>query len=158
DLDLYLTVARSLLADQPMPSALGDAAVDREAAALVAQAKAASEMTAVTMFGRGRMIDFTQFTPRGHYADAEMQPYFRAAMWLSRLEFNLVSRSSRSSAPGDSPDPRETPREDIDALALADLVIAANQGDALAHFEQVFGWLAGRREDIALPMLAKLAH
>jgi hypothetical protein len=155
DLDLYLTVARSLLADKPAKSALGD--VDREAAAVVAQGKAAQELAMVTMFGRQRIIDFTQLAPRGHYADEELQPYFRAAMWLSRLEFNLVSRSSRSSAPGLSPDPRETPREDVDALALADLVAAAHQTAALAHFDDVFGWLAGRREDLSVPDLAKLA-
>ncbi|MCX7363494.1 MAG: DUF3160 domain-containing protein, partial [Alphaproteobacteria bacterium] len=114
DLDLYLLVARRLLAteDQPARSASGDAAVEREAAELVGKATAASDLATVTLFGRQRLVDFTQYGPRGHYASQEgLQRYFRAAMWASRLEFNLVSRSSRSSAPGPMPDPTETPRE-----------------------------------------------
>src|SRR5262249_24866318 len=112
DLDLYLTVARSLLADRAVPSRLG---IDAAARPLLAAARAATEMDVdhgVELFGRARVIDFSQYRPRGHYATrAGLAPYFRAAMWLSRLEFNLVSRSSRSSQPGNSPDPRETPRE-----------------------------------------------
>src|SRR6202043_854412 len=81
----------------PPQSAFADATVEREASALVAQAMAASEPATVTLFGRLRLIDFTQYAPRGHYASGEsMQRYFRAAMWALRLEFNLVSRSPTS--------------------------------------------------------------
>ena len=126
DLDLFLVVARSLLEDKEVASALGDAAVVREARVLAGKAKAAGAMEGRALFGRDRVIDFSQYQPRGHYTGA-LAPYFRAAMWLSRLELNIVSRSSRSSAPGEAPDPRETPREAIDALALADLVAASGQ-------------------------------
>ncbi|MFO0657877.1 MAG: DUF3160 domain-containing protein [Polyangia bacterium] len=82
--------------------------------------RSAKDLTGVSLFGRPRMIDFSQYAPRGHYAaEPQMTALFQTAMWLSRLEFNLVSRSSRSSAPGTSPDPRETPREVALALALA---------------------------------------
>ena len=102
-MDLYLTVARSLLADTVVPSRLG---TDTEAATLVQRAKNANEMATITLFGRARVVDFSQYEPRGHYKSREgMAPYFRASMWLSRLELNLVSRSSRSSAPGFTPDP-----------------------------------------------------
>ncbi|HWO23929.1 MAG TPA: DUF3160 domain-containing protein [Kofleriaceae bacterium] len=157
DLDLYLAVARGLLADAEMGSALGDAAVAREARALIAKAKSAAGPEVRELFGRPRVIDFSQYQPRGHYTD-DLEPYFRAAMWLSRLELNVVSRSSRSSAPGDAPDPRETPREAVDALALAELVAASGQGAELDRIEQVFALLAGRREDIPLPRLAELAR
>ncbi len=157
DLDLYLIVARSLLHDAEVAGALGDAAVAREARALVAKAKAAGARDVRELFGRPRVIDFSQYRPRGHY-DGDLAPYFRAAMWLSRLELNIVSRSSRSSAPGPAPDPRETPREVIDALALAELASASGQGAELERIEQVFALLAGRREDIPLPRLAALAR
>ena len=157
DLDLFLVVARSLLEDKEVASALGDAAVAQEARVLAGKAKAAGPREARALFGRDRMIDFSQYQPRGHYTGA-LAPYFRAAMWLSRLELNIVSRSSRSSAPGDLPDPRETPREAIDALALADLVAASGQQIELDRIEQVFALLAGRREDIPPPKLAELAR
>jgi Protein of unknown function (DUF3160) len=157
DLDLYLAVARGLLADAEIGSALGDAAVVREARALIAKARSAAGAEVRELFGRPRVIDFSQYRPRGHYTE-ELEPYFRAAMWLSRLELNIVSRSSRSSAPGDVPDPRETPREAMGALALAELVAASGQTPELDRLEQVFALLAGRREDIPLPRLAELAR
>ena len=118
---------------------------------------AASELATVTLFGRPRLIDFTQYGPRGHYAsDEPMQRYFRAAMWASRLEFNLVSRSSRSSAPGPSPDPSETPREAIAALALADLAGRSGAAKAIADLDAAWAALAGRREDVSIAQLAEL--
>jgi hypothetical protein len=155
DLDVYLVVARTLLGHR-VASALGDAGVERDARELVARADAAAAMATVPLFGRDRVIDFTQFRPRSHYT-GDLAPYFRSVMWLSRLEFNLVSRSSRSSAPGEL-DPRETPREDLDALALAELVDASGKAGELERIDQVFALLAGRREDVPAATLVALAR
>jgi Protein of unknown function (DUF3160) len=158
DLDLYLLVARRLIADSDrLDSAFADAAVEREADELVAKAIAANELATVTMFGRARLIDFTQYEPRGHYANQEsMQRYFRAAMWASRLEFNLVSRSSRSSEPGPAPDPRETPRESLAALALADLANRSGAAKFIADLDAAWAVLAGPREDVSIAQLSEL--
>ncbi|HSD89155.1 MAG TPA: DUF3160 domain-containing protein, partial [Kofleriaceae bacterium] len=157
DLDLYLAVARALLRGEAAHSVLGDAGVETEAQALVDKALAAAEMQPVMLFGRPRMIDFTAYTPRSHYAASPgRQQYFRAGMWLSRLEFNLVSRSSRSSQPGDIPDPRETPREAVDAMALADLVERAHAAPTIAKLDSAWALLAGRREDVSIAQLAGL--
>ena len=161
DLDLYLLVARRLIADPYAEgaaprSAFSDAAVEREAGELVEKALAANELTSTTLFGRSRLIDFTQYAPRGHYANNEpMQRYFRAAMWASRLEFNLVSRSSRSSEPGEVPNPAETPREAIAALALADLAVRSCAAKAITDLDAAWAALAGRREDVSIAQLAE---
>ncbi len=165
DLDLYLTVARSLLAGAPVPSALGS---DVEAAKLVADIGKAADLHAVTLFGRSRNIDFSAFAPRGHYAaphpesqEPDLSRYFRAAMWGSRLEFNLASRSCKSSHPGDIADPGETPREAIDALALAELAQRSGALTDVERLDQAWSALAGRREDVsitALLTLKKKAH
>jgi hypothetical protein len=98
----------------------------------------------------------TQYTPRGHYAKNEqLQGYFRAAMWLSRLEFNLVSRSSRSSALGRL-DPSETPREALDALALVDLAARSGAQAKIDLVDKAWELLAGRREDVSFAQLAEL--
>src|SRR5262249_62067584 len=136
---------------EELKSALADATVEHEAGELVAQVMAASELARVTLFGRPRLVDFTQYGPRGHYASDEfMQRYFRAAMWASRLEFNLVSRSSRSSDPGPEPDPSETPREAIAALALADLAVRSGADKLIADLDAAWAALAGRREDVSI--------
>ena len=164
DLDVYLTVALTLLADADtrpaVKSALGQ---DKEVKALVAQADAATGMPTVTLFGRARVVDFATFRPRGHYArehapqnpdNADLSRYFRAAMWLSRIEYNLVSRSSRSSST--ELDPSETPREDSDAMALADLVRRAGVVDQVNQMDDAWGLVAGRREDVSIAALIKL--
>ncbi len=169
DIDIYLTVARSLLADEAVPSVLG---TDAEVSALVGAAKAGAALAQVDLFGRSRLIDWTQLTPRGHYADPapsadatnateggparpRLAPFFRAAMWLARLEWNLVSRSSRSSQQG-ALDPRETPREAIDALAVADLAERAGALPDLDAIDRAWTLLAGRREDVSIADLLRL--
>jgi hypothetical protein len=151
DLDLYLTVARRLGGDE-VSTLYGQ---DAQADALVKQATDAKELAKVTLFGRERMIDFSAFTPRGHYV-GDLERFFRTAMWLSRLEFNLVSRDCRSSQPGIAPDPSETPREALDALGLADLVEQAKVGPAIELLDKTWGLLAGRREDVSIAQLSAL--
>ncbi len=157
DVDVYLTVARSLLADQKVASTLGHDAI---AAPLVAAArKANTGLTAVSLFGRRRVVDFSAFAPRGYYATAfegALAPYFRASMWLSRLEFNLVSRASRSSEPGIVPNPAETPREAVVALALAELAQRAGVLADLDVLESAWEGLGGKREDVSIRQLLAL--
>jgi hypothetical protein len=153
DVDLYLTVARSLLTGTNERSVLG---VDVEAAAMEGLAKKGSGIARVRLFGRERLVDFAQFRPRGHYASdaaernpdgADLSRYFVAAMWLSRIEMNLVSRSSQSSSP--DLDPAETPHEGRVAMALADLARASGAIDGIARMDRAWSLLAGGREDVS---------
>jgi Protein of unknown function (DUF3160) len=157
DLDVYLGVAHHFAFPEDRASLF---AHDEAVADLAGN----HELMEAELFGRTRMIDFSQLTPRGHYVpngsdmsvnDAKITPirldnYFQSVMWLSRLEFNLVSRSCRSSQPGVEPDPSETPREARDALALADLVERSGVSPELRKFEEVYGAFAGRREDVSV--------
>jgi hypothetical protein len=150
DLALYVAVARSLFEGS---YAEGPA----EARALVDLAMKADGLATVELFGRPRRVDFSLYQPRAHYAGSRpLARYFRAATWLSRLELNLASRSCRSSEPGLVPDPSETPREALLALALADL---AERSGALADLDLVetaFGLFGGVREDVPLRALVAL--
>jgi len=162
DVDLYLTVARSLLAGKAVPSVFG---VDGEAQKLVARANAAEGIEEVKVFGRPRMVDFSVYLPRGHYAaksptdDGKPSPndlssYFRAATWLSRFEFNLVTRDCASSSKASK---EQTPREELVALALADLARKANAIDSLNALDTAWATLAGRREDVGFVQLGAIA-
>ena len=45
----------------------------------------------VSLFGETRYVDFTQFTPRGHYAEhATLETYFRAMIWLGRTDLRFL--------------------------------------------------------------------
>jgi hypothetical protein len=170
DLDLYLTVARTLLAGAkvrgpcpgglpcrgPCPGGLPCRGPE-DTDPIVAAAMKADALEEIHIFGRPRMVDFSQYKPRGHYAKSRaLARYFRAAMWLSRLEFNLVSRSCRSSQPGIARDPSETPREATLALALADLAERTGAMPDIGLLDEAWGAFAGVREDVPLARLAEL--
>ena len=100
DVDLYLTVARRLLAGEhnrlwngkrgevaDIKSMLGNDATADELTEAVADLKM---KVARSLFGESRVLDFSQFKPRGHYADNPMlQCYFRAMMWLGRADLGF---------------------------------------------------------------------
>lgn len=148
DVDLYVTVARALLSGTAPEPKRANAT---EAKSLVDRATSASGgLTTLTLFGRPRVVDFSQYRPRGHYAESEeLSQYFRASMWLSRLELNLVSRASRSSQPGITPNPEPTPREAVAALAIAELASRAGTLPDWDALERAWSEIAGRREDVS---------
>ena len=150
DADLVLTVARSLLEvdEGSVPPALGPQPAIAEFAAA---ARAGARRAERYLFGRPRAIDFAPFEARGRYARSPaLARYFRATQWLSRVELNLVSRACRSSHPGPRLDARETPREALAALALAELVTRADAREDLSRLEQAWSLLNGRRDDVSL--------
>lgn len=154
DADLYLSVARELLeVGTSAPSIAKKSDVDD----LVKKANDASGVEAISLFGRKRLVDFSFYTPRGPYLRSEsLQRYFRAMVWLTRLELNLVSRGAQSSAP--ILDPSETPREATLAMALSDLATRANVATEIASIERAYRVLAGPREDVPLADLAQLRN
>jgi Protein of unknown function (DUF3160) len=89
DADLYLAVARSLLADSVQAPVAGASAA--QIGDLFTRAKAAAGTADVTLFGSVRTIDFSQFTPRGHYKGVPLlEQYFRATMWLGRTDLPII--------------------------------------------------------------------
>jgi hypothetical protein len=89
DADLYLAVALSLLRGSLAEPLAG--ASQAEVADLVALATRGSGQAYVTLFVKTRLVDFSQFMPRGHYANIpELQNYFRAMMWLGRIDLTLI--------------------------------------------------------------------
>ncbi|MBM4362106.1 MAG: DUF3160 domain-containing protein, partial [Deltaproteobacteria bacterium] len=90
DVDVYLAVALGLLSGAPAaPAAGGDPGA---IASLVdAATKASGGIQKIKLFGVPREVDVSQFKPRGHYTDSEeLSAYFRAMMWLGRIDFRLI--------------------------------------------------------------------
>ncbi len=114
DADFYVAVALSLLDGTPHNPVAGASGAD--ITAFVAKATKAEGAEKRTIFGAKREMDFSQFKPRGHYGESELlQRYFRAAMWLGRIDFRLVETQ---------PDLTQIfyRRQFLGALALATLV------------------------------------
>lgn len=85
DLNFFFGVALSLL----------NGHVDRRESADVKSyyddaVNAAGEKERI-LFGVQRLMDFSQFKPRGHYdGDPDLERYFRAMIWLGRTDFRLI--------------------------------------------------------------------
>ncbi len=150
NLDLYLTIALSLLNNQPEAGLFAPG--PERVTPLLEKIHAAAGLDEIELFGRRRVVDFSQFTPRGHYTDG-LEAYFKAAMWLSRIEFNIVSRSCRSSHPGTICDKTETDAETLTAMALADLIVQSGANRELETVLTAWTMLAGQREDIPMSAL-----
>lgn len=89
DLDFYFTAALALLRGRTVEP-LGGADA-KQITAILQKAENASGIEKVSLFGVQRDYDFSQFAPRGHYADSEqLTLYFRAMMWLGRTDFRLI--------------------------------------------------------------------
>ena len=55
------------------------------------KANSAEGWEKIELFGVVRNMDFSQYEPRGHYTDhPDLEKYFRAMMWLGRIDFRLI--------------------------------------------------------------------
>ncbi len=125
DADVYLAVARSLLAgEQVAPMGGSDAA--RITESIVADA-AAELPTRLAIFGSSGTYDYSQMKPRGHYERIPtFQRYFRTMIWLGRTEMAMVE------LPGGAP---RFNRAAFDAAFLMHLLL--RESGARLHWDRI---------------------
>ncbi len=149
DADLYLTVARSLLAGKTLPSLTG-AVVDAQVAELLADV-AAEQMVDLQLFGSSRTLDFSQFTPRGHYAGVPaLEQYFRALMWLGRTDLRFAEQDAGGAW-------QFRPRQLMLALVLQQAVQASGAAPGLQTADDLLALLIGPVDYITVAGVQKLA-
>jgi hypothetical protein len=141
DLDFYFTVALGLLDGKATaPVAGADAKLIDD---FLAKATAATGIRKVTLFGVERDVDFSQFEPRGHYTDDEqLKLYFRAMMWLGRVEFRLIETQENGS--------QVFNRRQLEAaLAMRELV-QGEGAEAFARIDAVVSAFVGEHDYMQL--------
>lgn len=135
DVDMYLTVARSLLSGQTVASLTGGA-VDTEVADLLAKV-AAEQLADVEIFGAPRALDFSQFKPRGHYAGVvELERYFRSLMWLGRTDLRFAEPKGDGTWIW-------RPRQVMVAMLLRQAVVAGQAEGALQTADDLISLMVG---------------
>lgn len=140
DVNLYLAVARSLLTGKEVATL--DPTNAAEVADFVSKARAAEGTASVKLFGITRDEDFSQFKPRSHYVDTvELQAYFRAMMWLGRVDLRFLETQSDGS--------QLFYRRQFDAaVALHDLVGADRP--TWSHIDGVIGAFVGEHDSMTV--------
>ncbi len=141
DLDLYLTVARSLLGEAPVASVSGDADLDEEVTRILAAVTALEPMN-LELFGASALYDFSQMEPRGHYEDEPtLQRYFRTMIWLGRTDMAMVTFD-------DAQKPRFN-RRALDAAFVTNHLLAASGAQAnWDRVDRVLVRLIGERDSM----------
>ncbi len=147
DLDVYLTVARSLIEGAELaPVAGGEPGAVHDLYELTQQA---TGQASVTLFGDERAFDASQFTPRGHYTDSPtLSAYFRAMIWLGRTDFRLIDTNGDGS-------PRFL-RPQYDAMLLLRQTMSDEE---LAEFQRVDSALqafVGENDSMTVPQVDSL--
>jgi hypothetical protein len=147
DVDVYLAVARQLLTATPAPMVAGGSASDVER--LARGATDAAAQAPEVLFGVPRVIDFSQYKPRGHYAEsALLQRYFRSMMWLGREDAQLVT---------ETPDgERVVHKRSIDAmLAMLAILDQASLTEWTA-MDRALDAFIGKRDSMSFPEAERL--
>jgi hypothetical protein len=133
-------------------SALGVDAKVREVLAAIVRLRADK---APALYGRqGVIVDWSQFAPRGHYTESEqLQRYFRALMWLGRVDLGFALGS---------PDPAfggfDAGRERLDAVMLSWVMRQSGYLGTIDKMYRTIGFLVGASDDVTVADLAAAAE
>ncbi|MHB9028113.1 MAG: DUF3160 domain-containing protein [Candidatus Latescibacterota bacterium] len=154
DVDLYLTIARSLQAG----TQLAPQYADKGTVDAVWKAIQAEQMTAMPLFSvRPRKLDFSQFTVRGHYArEGYVQylgPYFKTMMWLGRTDFLLTPPPAYDEAPWGR---EEIRRMNLGAVLVNELVELSGKRTLLDENDEIITFLIGESDNLTPGELAEI--
>jgi hypothetical protein len=139
DADYFLAVARSLLAGAPVPTKLDQ----DQRVRVTLEACDGLRMQEFFLFGRRRLMDFSQFKVRGHYEHSErLRRYFRAMMWCGRIDLRVAGNPEESS-----------PRELAAAVVLDDLLRRAGKFDQWRQFDRLLQTFVGRTVSMTFAQL-----
>jgi hypothetical protein len=146
DADVFLGVALSLLEGRVLAPVAGGPVEAIEH--FVGLANAASGTADVVLFGvRRGDEDFSQFRPRGHYTEG-LQHYFRAMMWLGRVDFRLFETQPNGA--------RLFHRRQLEGVLLLNELVDAELRPHLDAIDRVVTALVGEPDYMELADVPKL--
>ncbi len=141
DVDLHVTVAGSLLSGASWRPQQVEA---REVATILGHVRSQQAVMLKLYSNTPRVIDFSQFTVRGHYTETpKLERYFRAMMWLGRIEFWLTPAET------DPPQKHEDLRRmALGAFMLNELIDLAGARDILEEVDRFLTTLVGESDNL----------
>ncbi|MEP0860668.1 MAG: DUF3160 domain-containing protein [Ignavibacterium sp.] len=156
DVDVYLTVARRLMNSNVYPHYPQNAAKVNEILNLISN----EQPSEFNLFSDNcRIIDWSQFKPRGHYANNQTFPelahYFRTMMWLGRIELYLLQPTGVDTLTC-FPSISDIQRQTIDALLISELIFLTNSKTIYDEIETAIRIFAGDQDNVTLDNLSYL--
>ncbi|HEX2868462.1 MAG TPA: DUF3160 domain-containing protein [Ignavibacteriales bacterium] len=152
DVDVYLTVARTLLEGQVPPAFAENSGQIASILQLIISEKPAD----IKLFSSTlRKLDFSQFKPRGHYTEsAALTSYFKTMIWLGRTEIYLLA--PRAEEP--SPEPQDIQRQTIDAALILEAVEASGTMPQYERINGIIEFFTGEQDNVTLTNLKSLSQ
>lgn len=147
DVDVYLTVARSLLNPWADPAPYTDS---EEEVSRILELIELEDIAQIALFNsEPRDYDFSQFKLRGHYTSSEgwLQQYFRCMMWLGRTEFRFTHPNTRV----------DLSREITDAFLVAELVEISRTEGHWENIDRVLRGLVSAPDNLTVANLASIS-
>src|SRR5439155_18476147 len=122
--DYFLAVARSLFNGKPVTTTLDQ----DERVGKTLKACEGLQLQKFELFGRERVMDFSQFKVRGHYENSELlKRYFKAMMWCGRTDLRVAGGKDEHLT-------ASSPREMGGAVVLNDLLRRAKKFEQWQQF------------------------
>jgi len=151
DVDLYITIAKSLLLGvQQPPQITSQQKIDE-----MWQAIQSENLKSLPLFSeRNRTLDFSQFTVRGHYNNDNLRDYFKAMMWLGRMDFLLTPPPEN---PWETPWNREEIRRmNLGAFLLNELIELSTARYKIDQNDYIIGFMVGESDNITPTELSNI--
>jgi len=144
DVDAYLTVARKLLTGIPIqPNYNPNISVVTDLMSLI---KAESPSNYTLFSTTARLMDFSQFTIRGHYTQSiELGRYFQSMIWLGRTEFMLTKPVQQG--PPEQTD-EDIQRQIIDSYLIVEGLKNELAKSALEDMDSMIAFLVGESDNV----------
>ncbi len=152
DVDLYLSIALTLLKDEPVLPVFDDPGLYE---LLLAAIRKHEGIIETGLFSDHiRKLDMSQFKPRGHYTDIiytsggerDLSNYFMTMIWLGRIDFLLTPPPA---GPGEEPwSEQDLRRMALDAMILNQLIETSGKKDNLLLHEKVTDFMVGPPDNL----------
>jgi hypothetical protein len=149
DFDLYIGIARKLLGVNTTMFYPSNIARADTIMAMIDSL----ELKMYSMFGeQPHYIDFSQFKPRGHYADqdnmgmySDLPKYFKAMIWLGRVEIYLIPPAYKVTSNDVS-----TMRTAVLSALIQKAAINSTAYNSIMEFDNIIKLFVGESDNVSL--------
>jgi hypothetical protein len=152
DVDVYITIPRKLLSPEISPLYPENIPLVNRYLYFIQE----ENLQSVPIFSDvERKIDFSQFKPRGHYTDpynTQLADYFRAMIWLGRIEIYLIPPRSADQNPTFA----DIQRQIIDACLIREIISREELSADYLQMEEIISFFVGEQDNVTLDNLSEI--